>query len=121
LSSAAEVRRMTTKLRRKERGEKMDAKAHSPLAQILKYSGLALPLIAIAVWLAGPHPLITEPPVTASGFGKRLLIVHVLLASTIFLQGCRFQWFLQQKFAGWLLLGAGSMYGAAILVFVLGV
>src|SRR6185437_15615153 len=110
LSSAAEVRRMTTKLRRKERGEKMDAKAHSPLAQI-----------AIAVWLAGPHPLITEPPVTASGFGKRLLIVHVLLASTIFLQGCRFQWFLQQKFAGWLLLGAGSMYGAAILVFVLGV
>ncbi len=98
----------------------MDAKAHGPLEQTLKYSGLALPLIAIAVWLAGPHHLMTGPSGAASGFGKRLLIVHALLASTIFLQGCRFQWFLQQRLAGWLLLGAGSIYGAAILVFVLG-
>jgi hypothetical protein len=98
----------------------MNPEAHSHVAQTLKYSGLALPLIAIAVWLAGPHHLVTGPSVASSGFGKRLLIVHVLLASTIFLQGCRFQWFLHQKFAGWLLLGAGAIYGSAILVFVLG-
>lgn len=98
----------------------MNSEAHGPVAQTLKYSGLALPLIAIAVWLAGPHHLLTEPSGAMSGFGKRLLIVHVLLASTILLQGCRFQWVLHQKLIGWLLLGAGSIYGATILVFVLG-
>lgn len=95
----------------------MDSTNNPPMANVLKYSGVVLPLIAVAVWLAGPHQPVIGPLPSRSPYVWRLIIIHGLLAGTIFLQGCRFMYFLRQKLIGGLLVAAGSVYGAMIVIF----
>ncbi|HET9184033.1 MAG TPA: hypothetical protein VFP59_18040 [Candidatus Angelobacter sp.] len=83
----------------------------------LKYSGLALPLIALVVWLAGTHRPITGPVSAGSPIIWRLILFHALLALTVFLQGVRYFYLLARKRAGGLLIAAGSAYAAMIVVF----
>lgn len=87
------------------------------LARWLKYSGLGLPLIAIAVWLAGTHRPVTGPVPAGSPFLWRFMVINALLALTIFLQGFRFFYLMGRKRAGGLLIAAGSAYAAMIVVF----
>jgi hypothetical protein len=49
---------------------------------------------------------------------KGFLVIHALLATTIILQGFRFVWFLRQRSLGWMMLGAGAVYAAALIGFV---
>ena len=90
---------------------------NAALDRWLKYSGLALPLIAIAVWLAGTDGRLTGPLSAGSPFSRHLVLVHALLALTIFLQGFRYFHLLGQKGAGGLLLAAGGAYAGMIVVF----
>jgi|SRR5947209_14181974 len=93
-------------------------KARASLSSALKYSGLALPLTAVALWLAVRWYSLNDPAFAQGRVSNGFLLVHALLASTIILQGCRFFWFLRQKGIGWLLLVAGTVYTAAIIGFI---
>jgi hypothetical protein len=95
----------------------MDSTHNAPLAAALKYSGLVLPLLAIAVWVAGPHHPVTGPLPQHSSFTWRFLLINSLLACAIILQGWRFRWFVGQKIVGTLLLFVGSVYTAMVVIF----
>lgn len=85
---------------------------NASLDRVLKYLGVVLPIVAAAVYLVGQHPL-----AGGHSFSQPPVLVHVLLASTIILQGCRFLWLLQKKTFGYVLLGAGALYAAEIVAF----
>jgi hypothetical protein len=96
----------------------MDLRFHIFLNRALKYSGLALPLLAIALWVVGQGHPENSSAFTQGRMWKGFLVIHALLATTIILQGFRFVWFLRQRSLGWMMLGAGAVYAAALIGFV---
>ena len=96
----------------------MDLRSHMFLDRALKYSGLALPLVAIALWVVGQGHPENGLALTQGRVSRGFLVIHALLASTIILQGCRFVWLLRQRSLGWMILGAGAVYTAALIGFV---